>query len=86
MKKLTVNNEDTGEQRLIYLALRQLFESARRPKERGGWVLAATYTDYGTEVMTRYERGSNSIACTSFDYDSESGDYKKHVFAFTEEE
>ena len=84
MKMLTVNNEDTGERRLIYLALRQLFESARRPKERGGWMLAATYTDYGAEVMTRYERGGAAIACTSFDYDIESGDYKKHVFTFSE--
>ena len=86
MRKLTANNYDTGNLRQIYLALRQLFESAQRPQNRGGWALAATYTDHGIEVMTRYERSGASISCASFDYDSESGDYKKHVFTFTEEE
>ena len=86
LTRLCANNGEKGERRLVYLALRQLFESARLPATRGGWSLDSTYTDPGSEVMTTYARGTATIKCESFDYSSETGDYQKHIFTYTETE
>lgn len=67
-----------------YHVFRHLFNAAKN--EAPGWELYSSYTDVGKTVMTSYQFQTTGdiIKCQSFDYDVNTGLYKKHIFTFTQ--
>ena len=70
-----------------YAMLRHVFSEAMRSSVTDKrWGLSSCYTDPGRIVMTEYAHkvSSDKISCESFDHDTETGEYRKHLFKFSQ--